>query len=228
MAHKILDSGAVYEITGGKVMDAGTVYGIDHGNVMDAGTVYEIPFGSKIDGTQKACVLTQSGAYFNTEYKPNGNTRVVMDCTLNGGPTLPTYLGAWDAANSNMFVLLYNTSGQWWCMYGDQIGIYNGATKNRTVFDANKNVWKGGTITLATMTASNFQTNYPLFLSAYNNGGTADNISTVYIYSCQIYDNGTLVRDYVPWQRASGEIGLYDQVNAKFYPNAGEGSLLVY
>ena len=46
MAHKILDSGTVYEITDGKIMDAGTVYGIDHGNVMDDGTVYEIAFGN--------------------------------------------------------------------------------------------------------------------------------------------------------------------------------------
>lgn len=43
------------------------------------------------------------------------------------------------------------------------------------------------------------------------------------IYSCQIYDNGTLVRDYVPCINPSGEVGLYDLVGGKFYGNAGSG-----
>ena len=43
------------------------------------------------------------------------------------------------------------------------------------------------------------------------------------IYSCKIYDNGTLVRDYVPCVNPSGAVGLYDLVGKKFYGNAGTG-----
>ena len=43
------------------------------------------------------------------------------------------------------------------------------------------------------------------------------------LYSCQIYDNGTLVRDYVPCMTADGEVGLYDVVTRMFFGNAGTG-----
>ena len=43
------------------------------------------------------------------------------------------------------------------------------------------------------------------------------------LYSCQIYDNGTLVRDFVPCINGSGEVGLYDLVGKQFYGNAGTG-----
>lgn len=44
------------------------------------------------------------------------------------------------------------------------------------------------------------------------------------LYSCQIYDNDVLIRDYVPCQGPSGDIGLYDTENNQFYGNAGTGT----
>ena len=48
--------------------------------------------------------------------------------------------------------------------------------------------------------------------------------SGITLYSCQIYDNGTLVRDFVPCQKPDGSIGLWDDVNSVFYGNAGTGT----
>lgn len=44
------------------------------------------------------------------------------------------------------------------------------------------------------------------------------------LYSCQIYDNGTLVRDFVPCKNSGGVVGLYDLANDVFYQNAGSGA----
>ncbi|MBQ4353596.1 MAG: discoidin domain-containing protein [Clostridia bacterium] len=44
------------------------------------------------------------------------------------------------------------------------------------------------------------------------------------MYSCQIYDNGTLVRDFVPCVDYSGEVGMYDLVSAVFYGSSGTGA----
>jgi hypothetical protein len=44
------------------------------------------------------------------------------------------------------------------------------------------------------------------------------------MYSCQIYDNGTLIRDYVPCITPDNEAGLYDLVNGAFYANMGSGA----
>ena len=62
-----------------------------------------------------------------------------------------------------------------------------------------------------------------LYLFANNNQGNAANHAYAKVYSCQIYDNGTLVRDFVPCTNATGAVGLYDVVNSKFYNNEGTG-----
>ena len=44
------------------------------------------------------------------------------------------------------------------------------------------------------------------------------------IYASQIYDNGTLVRDFVPARNSAGTLGLYDTVSGTFYTNQGSGT----
>ena len=44
------------------------------------------------------------------------------------------------------------------------------------------------------------------------------------VYSCQIYDNGVLARNFIPCKAPSGDLGLYDLSTAKFYGNAGTGT----
>ena len=46
------------------------------------------------------------------------------------------------------------------------------------------------------------------------------------LYFCKIYDNGILVRDFVPCKNSSGVIGLWDNVGKKFYQNAGSGTFV--
>lgn len=50
-----------------------------------------------------------------------------------------------------------------------------------------------------------------------------DEFSKMKLYSCQIYDNGTLVRDFVPCINPSGAVGLYDIVTQAFFGNSGTG-----
>lgn len=45
----------------------------------------------------------------------------------------------------------------------------------------------------------------------------------VELYECKIYDNGVLIRNFIPDYR-NGEYGLYDTVNKQFYGNVGEGA----
>lgn len=45
------------------------------------------------------------------------------------------------------------------------------------------------------------------------------------IYSCKVYENDILVRDFIPcYRKSDGVIGLYDMVNGVFYTNAGAGT----
>ena len=60
----------------------------------------------------------------------------------------------------------------------------------------------------------------------WHEGGYYYNTSGKF-YSLKIYDNETLVRDFVPAMRKSDNVlGLYDKVEGKFYTNQGTGTFL--
>lgn len=55
--------------------------------------------------------------------------------------------------------------------------------------------------------------------------GTAKYYLKSILYSCKIYDNGTLIRDFIPVKRISdSKCGLWDKVTKVFYPNSGTGT----
>lgn len=48
------------------------------------------------------------------------------------------------------------------------------------------------------------------------------------LYGMKIYDNGVLVRDFIPcYRKSDSEAGLYDKANNVFYMNQGTGSFIV-
>lgn len=94
------------------------------------------------------------------------------------------------------------------------------------VFEQNKNTCYIDGNLYHTYSASTFTASCNLFLFARNNGSGAINDAggTVKIYSCQIYDNGTLIRDFVPCKDKNGTPSMFDKVNKVFYYNKGSGS----
>lgn len=60
------------------------------------------------------------------------------------------------------------------------------------------------------------------YLFGMNNNGTADWLVSAQVAYCRIYENGVLVRDFIPVRR--GTVGyLYDRVTRKLFGNAGTG-----
>lgn len=167
------------------------------------------------DGTQ----------YINTGIYPNENTRVVMDVQFVGAENIPTAFGAWNAISSGAFVWCKSGSA-WALMYGAKTGNAVADTSSRMTLDANKKEWKVDGSTKYTFSSQTFQTNYPLLLCAYNNAGAVGNLTALKIYSCQIYDNGTLVRNFVPKLLIGGYAVLYDTVSETYFHNSGSGAFL--
>lgn len=80
-------------------------------------------------------------------------------------------------------------------------------------------VWK----TLHSFDGGTWTGSYNIHLFKWNQGST-DNSSDKRIYACKMYNNGTIVRDFVPAKNSSGVVGLYDIVNNSFYTDAAGGS----
>lgn len=164
--------------------------------------------------------------YINTGFNPNQNTRVVVDAK----PLSVTQAKTWCifGVRTGVFFELYKASlnnMRLTFLYGSTYtqGFNSLDYTKRNTFEINKNTATvdGTTLTYSVQT---FQQTYPLFLLADDNNGKADGIAAAELYSAKVYDNGTLIRDFIPCKNASGVIGLWDDVNSVFYKNAGSGT----
>ena len=83
-----------------------------------------------------------------------------------------------------------------------------------------KMIYDDSTITTSTVNNTpDIPYSYVLFARKYGNIGVINN-SKIALKSAKIYNNGELVRDFVPCvQISTGKAGLYDRVNGVFYGN---------
>ena len=175
-------------------------------------------------GFTKLAYIQSSGTqYINTGFKPNNNTRVVMDLLYTGSESISNEFGAWNSSNNASFICLTTGQNNLYPFYGNASQTVSVNRTARHTVDMDKNVVKMNGTTMITFDQMSFQCTYPMFLCCFNNAGATENMTSMRIYSCQIYDNGTFVRDYIPCINASGEVGLYDLVGKQFYGNAGTG-----
>lgn len=178
-------------------------------------------------GYTKLEYIQSSGEqYINTKFKPNGNTRVVT--TIEG--SLAT-TGAWffgtRTANGVKSYSFLTYKGAYRSDYGSKTGALSAYNPiGKIVIDKNKNSTSVNGIVIDTLNSQSFQCDYNLYLFCNNNGGSAASFFGFSMYSCKIYDNNVLIRDYVPCKDNIGTIGLYDAVNNQFYANSGTGTFI--
>ena len=172
--------------------------------------------------------------YINTGFCPNQDTRWVLDMNITYGYCMGcgSVNGAnfWlmrGNSNNNLFYFAYNQT------FDRVDNIYYG---ERNVFDVNKNILKINNSAIITLpyATSGFSISYPIFIFASNTDQKDDGVprarwfAQAKLYSSQIYDNGILVRDFVPCTRNSDtKPGLYDKVNKIFYINQGSGEFTI-
>lgn len=165
--------------------------------------------------------------YIDTGFKPNNNTRVVMDCVLGSVPASTTvaYFGGRESADANNYAFMWVTD----CLRSDYNNSYAqtwpisaGQEGNRRVIDKNKETTTVDG-TSQSYTNTTFQSPVNMLLLANNNNGTVQWKSPMALYSCKIYDNGTLIRDFRPCLDPDGVACLYDRATKEYYYNAGTG-----
>lgn len=161
--------------------------------------------------------------YIDTGYKPNQDTRVVMDVQMLTTEILNAiFFGARYSANVRTFMFFYQKAANvFLCDYGattngrltfDEVG-----RTDRLTIDFNKNVITVNGVTKERV-KSTFQSEYNLYLFAGNLVGVPSWFNDAKLYSCKIYDNDKLVRDFIPCKNSSQKEGLYDTVTKSFFP----------
>lgn len=194
----------------------------------------EQPDGGRLpEGYTELEYIESSGTqYIETYFVPNQDTRVVIDFELtqvtNNVTTIFGQRNGTAETDPLFYVFHVLNSGR--TVRSDYFGTGVATTMNivgkRIVVDKNKNVCNvGGTV--LTNTVATGQGVHSLYLFGLNDRGTKMRFGAMAkLYSCQIYDNGTLVRDYIPCKNPSNKAGLYDKVTGAFYGNAGTGDFV--
>lgn len=73
--------------------------------------------------------------------------------------------------------------------------------------------------------SNNFDTELNYYLFGRNTNNVVSNMGLMKMYSCKMYYNNVLARDFIPCYRNSdNEVGLYDLANDTFYTNQGTGA----
>lgn len=190
---------------------------------MRKGSVHKKPSLLPSGYTELAYIQSSGTQYIDAGLKPDQDTRLLMDAQLTSTSNYPSLFGTRNR-DKQMFWLFANSATQIIFGFGDSKPSATCTMSDRLAIDANKNTLTVNGSVLATATASTFTAAGNLYLCAANNNGTLQYAAQMKLYSCQIYDNGTLVRDFQPCIDASGAVGLYDLVGRQFYGNAGTGS----
>lgn len=178
------------------------------------------------DGTQ----------YIDTNFYPNQDTSIELIAETTENVT-SAWLGARNAGgttNAKAFVL-WNTSGKFQTYYNNSqnfINNFNIAINTKYNIYKNKNITEinGNQIVDA---YDNFTSPSTLTLfgvktyvaTGFNVANSVDNrMAKLKLYSCKIWDNNVLIRDYIPVKDCRGIICLFDKVNKKLYYNQGTGN----
>lgn len=209
------------QTTAGEIGLWDDVNGLFYGNAgtgtFTAGPVIAIAADAS-EITKLEYIQSNGTQYIDTGIVPKSNTRVDADCDVTYGTDWIMILGSYDP----------NKYFAWWANGAKIYAYYGTSNKNvagengKQTLSANKNIWTAGNSAMSFSEAS-FTANASIYLFSVNNGGNYSNAS-MKLYSCQIYDNGTLVRDYIPAKLSDGTVGLYDKLNGLLYINAGTGT----
>ena len=174
--------------------------------------------------TEIAYIQTTGEQYINTGVVPSPDSRVICDFQATDKDSENHIFGSRSSSTSRCFAFSIRGTGTWRFGYGSGYTGSKVADTNRHIVDVNKNVCSLDGDVLYTKDYEEFTGAYTIHISAVKASGMYEGRAK--IYSCKIYDDGTLVRDYVPCINSKGEAGLWDKVENKFYGNVGTGEFI--
>lgn len=179
------------------------------------------------EGYLQLSYIQSSGTqYVDVGFKPNENTRVVMDVESVADGVF-AFFGTRDSEASNAYILWQLSQTAIRSDYGaNQVQQTVNDTRYRVTIDKNEAICMYGSIPIENETSQFTCANNLLLFTTSTAGVVDERKASAKLYSCKVYDDGLLIRDFVPVKNDSDQVGLYDLVEEKFYANAGTGAFL--
>lgn len=168
--------------------------------------------------------------YIDVQFIPNQDTKVEMNFTTTSGRT-EGYFGSRVNYDINTYCFIQNDN-KFRSDYNHDFTQKTSSNINNLVGypnfliikDRNKTTINNNIVLLSSY--GYFSSQNSLYIFSVNHNGGAILYSNMKLYWFKVYDNDTLVRDFVPVIDSSGIPCLYDKVEDKFYYNQGSGEFL--
>ena len=174
-------------------------------------------------------IETTGGQYIDTLYHTNINTAIEVSFQTKA-------TGQWlfgtriSYGTNDTFAAFIGGTTMIWCQLANDSSSTKFKTPNfsdkQSVLVMNKdnaklNGQQIGTFNITAMQESK----YPAYIGTTNHGGTGEKRYFVgKIFGARIWDNGELVRFFVPARDKDGNVGFYDLVTHQMFLNAGTGN----
>lgn len=173
--------------------------------------------------------------WIDTGFIPDGNTTLNIDYQLTSYPSNCYLYGVSGNGTSNYQCMHYIRVNTTQSRYEHALGPQLNTPITTATLDTTRHVIKRNKSSITFdgeimgHSTATFNSTYTMEIFARNSNGTVGNGKTrMKLYSFEIYDNGTLVRDFIPCYRKADRVGgLYDLVEGKFYENQGTGKFLI-
>ena len=178
-------------------------------------------------GMQQLKYIESTGTqYIDTGFTANQDTKTELDAQFVSGYGLG--FGAREDLTSRIYTVQKTFANQWRLGYNSDSSDLGTADTNRHLFVKDKNLQYIDGILVKTDSYANFTTPASSILFGHNQNGTPTpaDTATIRVYSCKIYDNGTLVRDFIPVKDDTGRGALYDEVTQQIFYNSGTGDFI--
>lgn len=199
-----------------------SLYATDIKNIADTVIRYIPVEYIQSSGTQWIDTLVTGTGYTKIDVK--------FDSSNYNASSEHCVLGSRIYSETSMFILGFYSGG--WYGYnssqGSPMRLTGGIYEVR--LDKGKFYWFNTTTgdwdLKNTYTIGTFTTPSNMILFGERRSNTVTQLSSIKLYYCKIYENGTLVRDYIPIKDLNNVACLYDKVSDTYFYNQGSGTFI--
>lgn len=234
----VATAGDGYEFSGwqegGQTVSTGATYTFTA--TADRVLVAAFAVASRLPGgyTELEYIESSGTQYINTEVVPTATMKIDLDFDILSLANNDTFFGCYSMAGTKYVQfraiyagttiglrLLYGGNSS---MYAENVDFSTSVGRHTLELNALEKTcaFDGTQKTIGVNYDPPFSADILLFAS--NSAGTYNCRCSMRLYSCRIWNNRNLVRDYIPCKNPSGKVGLYDTVAKGF--NAGSENFI--
>lgn len=161
--------------------------------------------------------------YIDTGFTPNQDTRVELTVAYlgSGGDNIAGVRNSTSDTTNRFGLITFGSTSKIGAFFRDS-SIQAIAVDNHVhTYDLSKSGLYVDSALYGSANSGTFSCTYNFTLFAWNNGSGGVACAESRVYLCKIYDNGTLVHDYIPCIDANGDANLWDDVNETLAEKVG-------